>query len=128
MRFRLMGLLGAVVVAGSSWHAGQVVAQTLSTQGSQKQAAPAQVLSTQGNENARDANVLSTEGNEGARPANVLSTKDMRSPEAVRKSFEGRFPGVEVKIVKVTPFPGLYEVQVGMDLLYTDANVDYVLQ
>lgn len=128
MHFGLMGLLAAVAVAGVSWMGEPALAQSrsLSTQGSNTEAA--QVLSTQGNENARDANVLSTEGNEGARPAKVLSTRDLGSPEAVRKSFEGRFPGVEVRVVKRTPFPGLFEIQVGMDLLYTDANVDYVLQ
>ncbi|CAM5200073.1 hypothetical protein CDEF62S_03706 [Castellaniella defragrans] len=48
--------------------------------------------------------------------------------EAITKAFEARFPGIHVDRVRTTPMQGLYEVQVGMDLLYTDASVDYVLQ
>jgi thiol:disulfide interchange protein DsbC len=86
------------------------------------------VLSTQGNEQAAPATVLSTQGNEGAAPAHVISTKDLAPPEAVRKSFQERFPGIDIVVVKHTRFPGLYEVQIGMDLVYTDANVDYLMQ
>jgi thiol:disulfide interchange protein DsbC len=66
--------------------------------------------------------VLSTKGGNAASSAVVLST------ESVRKNFAERFPGVDVTDVKPTPFPGLFEVQIGMDLLYTDAKVDYILQ
>src|SRR3546814_20417436 len=44
------------------------------------------------------------------------------------KSFQERFPGVDIVVVKRTRFPGLFEVQIGMDLLYTDGNVDYLMQ
>jgi thiol:disulfide interchange protein DsbC len=46
----------------------------------------------------------------------------------VKKAFEKRFPGIGVEAVNTTPFPDLYEVQIGMDLLYTNAKVDYILQ
>lgn len=90
--------------------------------------APANVLSTQGNEGGKPANVLSTEGNENARPAKVLTTRDLAPPEKVRKSFELRFPGIEIVAVVPTRFAGIYEVQIGTDVLYTDAEVNYVLQ
>src|SRR3546814_896308 len=58
----------------------------------------------------------------------VMVQAQSATPESVRESFEGRFPGIEAKEVRSTPFPGLFEVQVGMDLLYTNATADYVLQ
>ncbi len=55
----------------------------------------------------------------------VLSTAPA---QAVSRAFEQRFPGIHVDAVRVTPMNGIFEVQVGLDLLYTDAQVDYVLQ
>lgn len=49
-------------------------------------------------------------------------------PTAVQKAFEKRFPEIEVEGVETTPFPGLYEVRIGADLLYVNADVDYILQ
>ncbi len=46
---------------------------------------------------------------------------------AVQKRFESLFEGVPVDGVAQTPY-GLYEVQVGGELLYTDESVSYVLQ
>lgn len=69
-----------------------------------------------------EGKVLSTRGSEPAAGAVVLST------ESVRKGFAERFPGIDITDVKPTPFPGLFEIQIGMDLLYTDAKVDYILQ
>lgn len=46
----------------------------------------------------------------------------------IKGRFETRFPGIEITAVRETPFPGLFEVQVGMDLLYSDADVSYVMQ
>lgn len=65
--------------------------------------------------------VLSTSGN-APDGAVVLST------EQVRKGFEQRFPGLEVTEVSPTPFPGLFEIRIGTDLLYADSEVNYVLQ
>uniref|UniRef100_UPI003340B5FC DsbC family protein n=1 Tax=Castellaniella defragrans TaxID=75697 RepID=UPI003340B5FC len=48
--------------------------------------------------------------------------------QSIRQHFEARFPGIQVTLVRATPMAGIYEVQVGMDLLYTDASADYVLQ
>ena len=66
--------------------------------------------------------VLSTQSGGNSSDAMVLST------ESIRKGFAERFPGIEIAEVNSTPFPGLFEVQIGMDLLYTDVNVDYILQ
>lgn len=46
----------------------------------------------------------------------------------VKKRFEARFPGIEITAVRPTPFSGLFEVQIGMDLLYSDTAVSYVMQ
>jgi thiol:disulfide interchange protein DsbC len=60
----------------------------------------------------------------------VLSTVPAQadSAQSVTRLFEQRFPGIHVNAVRVTPMTGIFEIQVGMDLLYTDAQVDYVLQ
>jgi thiol:disulfide interchange protein DsbC len=47
---------------------------------------------------------------------------------AVKKQFERRFPGSTVTSVAPAPMPGLYEVFVEGQLLYTDAEVNYILQ
>ena len=49
-------------------------------------------------------------------------------PAQVKRHFESRFPGVDVVSVRATPFEGLYEVQVGNDLVYSDAQVRFVMQ
>jgi len=46
---------------------------------------------------------------------------------AVKKRFENRFPGAAVTSVVPAPFPGLYEVFVQDGLVYTDEEVNYVL-
>ncbi|MFT0545008.1 DsbC family protein [Allopusillimonas ginsengisoli] len=50
------------------------------------------------------------------------------TPDAVQKAFKKRFPEIDIGEVTPTPFPGLYEIQVGSDLLYVNADVDYILQ
>jgi len=47
--------------------------------------------------------------------------------QAVRDAFSKRFNNVEVVAVRNTPFAGLYEIQIGTDLIYTDAQISYVL-
>lgn len=86
---------------------------------------------------SQDATVTSTadigtEGGESRAGADgkVVTTASL-SPalaESITHNFETRFPGLKVDLVRVTPMPGLYEIQVGPDLLYADANVNYVLQ
>ncbi|MGB3424181.1 MAG: DsbC family protein [Castellaniella sp.] len=87
-----------------------------------------QVLSTQSSSRAAPAE-SSAPARDGAKDR-VLSTAPAQSDSAraVARVFEQRFPGIQVDAVRVTPMNGIFEVQVGMDLLYTDAQVDYVLQ
>lgn len=47
---------------------------------------------------------------------------------AVKTAVEQRFEGVDVTQVWATPIDGLYEVQVGMDIVYVDADANYVIQ
>lgn len=46
--------------------------------------------------------------------------------KAVQKLFAERFDNAQVTAVRQTPY-GLYEVQLGMDLVYTDEKVSFVL-
>lgn len=48
--------------------------------------------------------------------------------KAVKDAFETRFGGLEATTVRQTPVAGVYEVQVGMDLIYVDAPVNYIFQ
>src|SRR5690606_18472051 len=111
MKFSLS--LAALLLCGSLPALAQPPAdQILSTQPSSSQAAPAETP-------ARDGTA-----------DRVLSTAPAQadSAPAVSRVFEQRFPGIHVDAVRVTPMAGIFEIQVGMDLLYTDAQVDYVLQ
>src|SRR5690606_37795820 len=47
---------------------------------------------------------------------------------AVESRFKERFPVIAVSEVSATPFPGIYEIRIGMDLLYADAQVDFLMQ
>jgi thiol:disulfide interchange protein DsbC len=58
----------------------------------------------------------------------LLFAQAARADEAaVKKRFENRFPGAAVTSVVPAPFPGLYEVFVQDGLVYTDEEVNYVL-
>lgn len=56
------------------------------------------------------------------------ATQGSPALDDVKKAFETRFPGVAVTAVSATPYAGLYEIQLGMDLLYTNAHADYLMQ
>lgn len=47
---------------------------------------------------------------------------------AIKLAFEQEFPGIALDHVKPTRFPGLYELRIGSDLLYTNERVEYVMQ
>ncbi|HTK00851.1 MAG TPA: DsbC family protein [Bordetella sp.] len=85
------------------------------------------VISTNG-PNAGEK-VISTSGsNPGEK---VISTAPAQGTsvdtDRVATLFSQRFPDMTVSAVRRTPY-GLYEVQVGMDLIYTDANVGWVME
>ncbi|MGB6007177.1 DsbC family protein [Castellaniella sp.] len=97
------------------------------------QAQPAdQVLGTQPEHSAAasaDGVVTATGGMSTPSDAKVTATTPApQQAQAITRAFEQRFPGIRVDAVRLTPMGGIYEVQVGLDLLYTDAQVDYVLQ
>jgi len=46
----------------------------------------------------------------------------------VRQAFTARFPSFPLEGVAVTPFPDLYELRIGDELIYTNAQVDYLMQ
>ncbi|MGB6243154.1 MAG: DsbC family protein [Castellaniella sp.] len=96
------------------------------------QAQPAaRVLSTQPDHPAASANGVVTATGGASSPADAVITATALPPEqaqAITQAFEQRFPGIRVDAIRVTPMHGLFEVQVGLDLIYTDAQVDYVLQ
>lgn len=48
--------------------------------------------------------------------------------EQAKKRFETEFEGIEVDEVSPTPFPGILELRLGNDVLYTNEKVDFVLQ
>ena len=50
------------------------------------------------------------------------------STDQVKHNFESRFPGLTLNGVSTTPFAGLYEIRIGSDLVYADAEVNFVLQ
>jgi thiol:disulfide interchange protein DsbC len=47
--------------------------------------------------------------------------------DAVKERFRQRFDGMDVTAVRRTPY-GLFEVQLGMDLIYTDEKVTWVME
>jgi thiol:disulfide interchange protein DsbC len=46
--------------------------------------------------------------------------------QSIRKTLEGRVPGVNIESVVKTPYLGLWEIRVGDELFYTDEKVTYI--
>lgn len=61
-------------------------------------------------------------------PASVAANDKAVTSDAVLQAFQKRFPGVPVAGVQPTPFMGLYEIRIGPDILYADADVKFVMQ
>lgn len=70
---------------------------------------------------------------------NVWATEEVTSSSAntataaqleqAKKQFESEFEGIEVEEVLATPYAGILELRLkGNDLLYTNANLDFILQ
>ena len=66
-----------------------------------------------------------------AQPAPPAAAPTSGSPPAgaaaIKQNLESRYPGVHVLDVKPSAMPNVYEVYLGSELLYTDANADYLL-
>lgn len=48
--------------------------------------------------------------------------------DQVKQRFEAQFEGIHIDEVSPTPFAGLLELRLGKEVLYTNPNVDFVLQ
>lgn len=57
-----------------------------------------------------------------------LQSSSAAALEQLKEKFEQTFDGIEVDEVRPTPFTELFEVRIGTELLYTNANLDFVLQ
>ena len=58
--------------------------------------------------------------------ATLLSFGARADEASVRKGMQAKFPKMAVESVSKTPFPGIYEVVLEGQILYTDDNVSYV--
>jgi thiol:disulfide interchange protein DsbC len=61
--------------------------------------------------------------------ASLLATSAQAQEAAIRKNLAERLPQLQkIDEVRKTPMAGLYEVRVGMELFYTDAEGNYLMQ
>jgi thiol:disulfide interchange protein DsbC len=59
----------------------------------------------------------------------LACTAGAQDVDKIRKNLTQRLPQLgQVDEVNKTPMPGVYEVRVGMDLFYTDAEGNYIIQ
>jgi len=72
---------------------------------------------------AQDKNVV--QATASSTQSNVATAKGSVDAEAVKKKFMERFGELPIKGVEATPY-GLFEVQLGKDIIYTDADVKFV--
>jgi len=61
--------------------------------------------------------------------ASLLATGAQAQEAAIRKTLSERLPQLpKIDEIRKTPIAGLYEVRVGMELFYTDADGNYLIQ
>jgi thiol:disulfide interchange protein DsbC len=61
--------------------------------------------------------------------ASLLATGAQAQEAAIRKTLSERLPLLpKIDEIRKTPMAGLYEVRVGMELFYTDADGNYLIQ
>jgi len=136
LRIAIAGLalaLSAALAGGAAQAQSGAAAGTAASSAAGQSGAADKVYSTTrvGRQPANGDKVYSTETM--GRPANgdkVYATESVApdpQADAVRKRFQVRFSGMDVTAVRRTPY-GLFEVQLGMDLVYTDENVTWVME
>ncbi|CAB3667489.1 putative thiol:disulfide interchange protein DsbC [Achromobacter mucicolens] len=78
---------------------------------------------------AQGAKSVSTQAvGQAAKGEKSVSTTELDPQSAaVKERFQQRFSGMNVTTVRRTPY-GLFEVQLGMDLIYTDEGVTWVME
>ncbi|ARP92103.1 disulfide bond formation protein DsbC [Bordetella genomosp. 9] len=99
--------------------------KSVSTQSAGRPAAGETVTSTSG-----VAPAAKSTSTDGPNPGEKVVSTTQAAPtdaDAVAARFHERFPDLNVTAVRRTPY-GLFEVQVGMDLIYTDASVGWVME
>ncbi|OZI62728.1 DsbC family protein [Bordetella genomosp. 11] len=125
MNFRAwLSAVGVAAAVAVSAHAADKV---ISTQSAGQPVPGETVTSTSGA--GPSAKVTSTAGpNPGEKVISTASGQgNAGDTEQVAALFHQRFPDLAVTAVRRTPY-GLFEVQVGMDLIYTDSNVGWVME
>lgn len=59
----------------------------------------------------------------------ILWASAQAGENEIRKSLQSKFPGIgKIEHIVKTPYAGLYEVVIDDQLLYTDANGDYIFE
>ncbi|ALM85130.1 DsbC family protein [Bordetella sp. N] len=118
MNFRFWPAAAAFALAG-------VLAMTAPAQAQDK------VLSTQsaGQPAGAGAKVYGTNQPAPAGAKTVGTSQAAADPvaDAVKSRFAEKFPDMQVTAVRRTPY-GPFEVQIGMDLVYTNENVSWVME
>jgi thiol:disulfide interchange protein DsbC len=124
----------AAALAGALALTATVQAQdkAVSTQSAGQPAGPGEKVTGTGQPGAAGDKVYGTDRPAPA-GAKVVGTSQMQGAtdpavaEAVKGRFAERFPDMQVTAVRRTPY-GLFEVQVGMDLVYTNEDVSWVME
>ena len=133
MNLRLWSAAAALAGALALTLAGTVQAQdrAVSTQSAGQPAGPGEKVTGTGQPGAAGDKVYGTDRPAPA-GAKVVGTSQMQgaadpAAEAVKSRFAERFPDMQVTAVRRTPY-GPFEVQVGMDLIYTNDDVSWVME
>ncbi|MBM6460761.1 disulfide isomerase DsbC N-terminal domain-containing protein, partial [Streptococcus suis] len=92
----------------------------------------AALLAVSAGVSAQDAKSVSTQSaGQAGKDAKSYATPQAApadpAADAVKERFKQRFSGMDVTAVRRTPY-GLFEVQLGMDMIYTDEKVTWVME
>lgn len=92
----------------------------------------AALLAVSAGVSAQDAKSVSTQSaGQAGKGAKSYATPQAApadpAADAVKERFKQRFSGMDVTAVRRTPY-GLFEVQLGMDMIYTDEKVTWVME
>ena len=58
----------------------------------------------------------------------TLAAPALADEAAIRKNLSSRYPDVTIDEVNKTPIPGLYELRLGSEVIYSDAEGNYLVQ
>ncbi|OWT75745.1 MULTISPECIES: DsbC family protein [unclassified Achromobacter] len=132
MNLRLWSVAAALAGALALTATVQAQDKAVSTQSAGQPAGPGEKVTGTGQPGAAGDKVYGTDRPAPA-GAKVVGTSQMQGAtdpavaEAIKGRFAERFPDMQVTAVRRTPY-GLFEVQVGMDLVYTDEDVSWVME